>query len=158
MVVLYRHRLTQSAPSLPSRSSWGITWLVSHESWPVRVLKTLAMFFGLQNCVKFVLSEVLPYIWYKNNQKSDHLFCNNSSVWYTWQHFNHDRLCTTLSWTLNRSIFPQHSSHVFYPLKLYACWVVPTWMAVHVPSAEIGHWCLQKQWDNLVVNGSHIGD
>ena len=68
--------------------------------------------FGLQNCVKFVLFKVhvQSYIWYQNNQKFEHLSENNPSVWYTWQHSHHGRICTTLFWTLNRSIFPQHSS------------------------------------------------
>ena len=69
-------------------------------------------FFGLQNCVKFVLFEVLSYIWFQNNQKSDHLSWINPSVWYTWQLFHHDGICATLFWTLNRSIFPQHSSYM----------------------------------------------
>ncbi len=68
------------------------------------------IFFGLWNYVKFVLFEVLSHIWYQNNQKFDYLSGNNPSVWYPWQHFHHDRICTTLFWTLNRSICPQHSS------------------------------------------------
>ena len=51
------------------------------------LVKKNQQFFGLQNCVKFILFEVLLYIWYQNNQKYDHLSENNPSVWYTWQHF-----------------------------------------------------------------------
>ena len=89
-------------------------WRVSRENRPVQGCKNW-QFFGLQNCVKFVLfkvHEVLSYIWCQNNQKFDHLSGNNPSCWYTWQHFHHGRICTTLFWTLNRSIFPQHSSSV----------------------------------------------
>ena len=65
--------------------------------------------FGLQNGVKFVLFKVESNIWYQNNQKFKHFSWNNPSVWYTWQHSHHGRICTTLLWTLNRSIFPQRS-------------------------------------------------
>ncbi len=65
-----------------------------------------------QNCVKFVLFEVQSHIWYQNNQIFEHLSGNNPSVWYTWQHSHHGRIYTTLFWTPNRSIFPQHSSYV----------------------------------------------
>ncbi len=47
-------------------------WRVSRENWPVQGLKNW-QFFGHQNCVKFVLFEVLSYIWYQNNQKLGHL-------------------------------------------------------------------------------------
>ena len=53
-------------------------------------------------CVKCVLFEVLSHIWYKNNQKFDDLSGNNSFLWYTWQHFCYDRICTTMFWTLKR--------------------------------------------------------
>ncbi len=56
-------------------------WRVSRENWPVRGLKNW-LFFGLQTCVKFVIFEVLAYIWYQINQKLDHLSGNNLSVWY----------------------------------------------------------------------------
>ena len=67
--------------------------------------------FGIQNCVKFVLFKVQSYIWYQNNQKFENLLWNNSSAGYTWQHSHHGMICPTLFWTLNRSIFPQHSSY-----------------------------------------------
>ncbi len=70
--------------------------------------------FGLQICVKCIHFEVLPHMWYQNNQTLDHLSWNNHSVWYSWKYFHHNRICTTLFWTLNRSIFPQHSSNVLH--------------------------------------------
>ena len=42
----------------------------------------------------------MSYILYQNNQKI------------TWQNFHRDRICTTLFWTLDRSIFTQHSSYI----------------------------------------------
>ncbi len=67
--------------------------------------------FSHQNCVKFVLFEVLTYIWYQNNQTFDQLSWNNPSVWCTWQHFHHDKICKNLFWTRNWSIVLQHSSY-----------------------------------------------
>ncbi len=36
-------------------------------------------------------SQIRNYIWFQNNQKIDHLSCNNHSVWY--QHCHYDRIC-----------------------------------------------------------------
>ncbi len=61
-------------------------WRVSRENLSVRV----------QNCLKFVISDLLSYVWYQNNQKFDHLSWNSPSVWYTWQHFHQDRIMYNL--------------------------------------------------------------
>ncbi len=70
-------------------------WWVSREHW---------RFFVFKNYVKFVLFEVQLHIWYQNNQKLVYLSWNSLSVWYTWYTFYHDRICTTLFWTLKRSV------------------------------------------------------
>ncbi len=103
------------------------------------VTRKLTCFFGLQNCVKLVLFEILSCVWHQNNQKFYHLSGNNSSVWYTRMHFHHDSICKTLFWTLNRSIFSQHSSSTF----LGQFFKSPSSMTEFPPS---------KQGDNLLID------
>ncbi len=54
--------------------SWHCnTYDKSHMKIDLFKVRKIGNFFGLQNCVKFVLLKVQPYIGYQNNQKFEHL-------------------------------------------------------------------------------------
>ncbi len=82
---------------------------LTSENWPVQGWKKLAIFWSSKLCkICSIWSTVIKIIWYQNKQNFVHLSGNNSFLWYTWQHFHHDRIIMyNLFWTLNRSIFPQ---------------------------------------------------
>ena len=111
--------------SLYNKALYNKCWRMSCENCAVQGLKNW-QFFDLRKWVTFFLFELLSPIWYQNNQKFDHLSGDNPSFWYTWQHLHHGRICATLFWTLNRSIFQQHSSTVTCieqsMLYIQLCW------------------------------------
>ncbi len=121
------------------------TWQASCKNWPVRG-ETNRQFFGLQNCVKFVLFEVQSYNWYQNNQTFEHLSWNNPSVWYTWQHSHHGRICPTVE----TGRFSHNTHHI--SIFVWSGLFFPFWQVCNL--AILYGWALMTENDRET---SHIG-